>query len=228
MSPSWDLHVSNVLADGDGHRVAHDWFPGRLPSNVILGRDVYIDTTYGFTTFASEQQPGLVLGDATGAYDRASFVVGPRGRVTVGAYTVLNGIYIVCQERVEIGSHALLAWGAVITDSWCAGDVPGAATIEARRAVLRAAAAHPDRQLPALDVPRPVTIGDNVWVGFDAVIMPGVTLGRGCVVASKCVVTEDVPPYAVIAGSPPRIVRMLEADDTPAARQAAFARYGRA
>lgn len=230
MSPGGGPNVSNVRADAAGVRLEHDWYPGVVPPNVVLGRDVYVDTTYGFDAFASERQPGLVLGDATGAYDRASFLVGPRGEVTVGAYTVLNGVYLVCHDRIAIGSHALLAWGAVITDSWLPpgifGDAPAA--LAARRAILRAAARHPERRLGAFDAPRPVTLEDNVWVGFDAVILPGVTLGRGCVVAAKTVVAEDVPPYAVVAGSPPRVVRVLDPDDTPEARERALRTYGRA
>ncbi len=230
MSPGGGENRGNVRDDGDGARVEHDWYPGRIPPNVVLGRDVYVDTSYGFATFASEQEPGLVLGDATGAYDRASFVVGPRGRVTVGEYTVLNGVYVVCHERVTIGSHVLLAWGAVVTDSWPGAlERPGApASLADRRMVLRAAAAHPRRLLPALAAPRPVVIEDNVWVGFDAVVLPGVTLGRGCVVAAKCVVGESVPPYAVVAGNPPRVVRTLVPDDDPEARAEALRRYGRA
>ncbi|MBA3242147.1 MAG: hypothetical protein H0T60_13040, partial [Acidobacteria bacterium] len=77
-----------------------DWFAGGVPVNVRLGASVYVDTSYGFAPFHSERAPGLALGDATGAYDRTTFVVGPRGQVNVGAYSVLNGTYIVCNERV--------------------------------------------------------------------------------------------------------------------------------
>jgi hypothetical protein len=121
---------------------------------------------------------------------------------------------------VAIGSHALLAVGRRRHRhvALAAGGPGSAASLAARRAVLRAAAAHPRRLLPALGEPRPVRIEDNVWVGFDAVVLPGVTLGRGCVVAAKCVVADDVPPYAVVAGSPPRVVRTL--DPTTAPRRA--------
>jgi acetyltransferase-like isoleucine patch superfamily enzyme len=69
-----------------------------------------------------------------------------------------------------------------------------------------------------------VVIEDNVWVGFDTVILPGVRLGRGCVIGCKTVIAADVPPYAVVAGSPPRVIRMLAPDDTEEARQEALAR----
>jgi galactoside O-acetyltransferase len=202
----------------------HDWYPRGIPDNVILGEDVYLDSAYGFAAFHSERARGAVLGDACGAYDRATLVVGPRGQVSVGPYTVLNGVYLVCNDRISIGAHCLLAWGAVLTDSWSPASVPPSA----RRAALRAAASDPRRVFPAAGEPRPVTVEDNVWVGFDSVILPGVTLGRGCVIGCKTVVDADVPPYAVVAGSPARILRHLEPDDTDEVRRRALVERARA
>lgn len=201
----------------------HDWYGGGIPGNVVVGREVYIDSSYAFAAFVSERIPGLTLGDASGVYDRAAFVVGPQGEVTVGPYTCLNGTYVICNKHITIGAHCLLAWGVVITDTWVDAQVPPAV----RRAVLHAAAADPDRQLPAVSTPRPVTLHDNVWVGFDAVVLPGVTLGRGCIVGCKTIVSEDVPPYAVVVGNPGRIVRYLEPNDTDARRQRALEEYTR-
>lgn len=53
----------------------------------------------------------------------------------------------------------------------------------------------------------PVHIGDDVWIGRDALVMPGVTIGSGAVVAAGAVVTKDVPPYGVVAGVPARLLR---------------------
>lgn len=55
----------------------------------------------------------------------------------------------------------------------------------------------------------PIVVKDDVWIGFDAVIMKGVTIGEGAVVASRSVVTHDVPPYTVVAGNPASIVKRL-------------------
>lgn len=205
-------------------RLEHDWYPHSIPGNVALGEDVYLDSAYGFAAFHSRREPGAVLGDACGAYDRANLVVGPEGQVTVGEYTILNGVYLVCNRRITIGAHCLLAWGAVITDAWSPASLP----VEARRAVARAAAADPRRIFPAAGEPRPVTVEDNVWVGFDSVILPGVTLGRGCVIGCKTVVDADVPPYAVVVGSPARVLRILDADDTDEVRRRALVERARA
>lgn len=53
-----------------------------------------------------------------------------------------------------------------------------------------------------------VSIGHDVWIGRHAAIMPGVRIGTGAVVAAYAVVTKDVPPYALVAGIPARVIRM--------------------
>lgn len=58
-----------------------------------------------------------------------------------------------------------------------------------------------------------VTIGDNVWIGGNSVILPGVTIGDNSVIAAGSVVTKDVPAWSVVAGNPARVIRTItEAD----------------
>ncbi len=53
-----------------------------------------------------------------------------------------------------------------------------------------------------------VTIGDDVWIGANVLILPGVTVGSGAILAAGAVVTKDVPPYAVVGGNPARVLKM--------------------
>lgn len=62
-----------------------------------------------------------------------------------------------------------------------------------------------------------VVIGNDVWIGREAVILPGVTVGDGAIVGARAVVSRDVPAYAVVAGNPARIVKRRFDDDTVAA-----------
>jgi virginiamycin A acetyltransferase len=62
-----------------------------------------------------------------------------------------------------------------------------------------------------------VSIGNDVWIGFDAIVLSGVSVGDGAVIAAKAVCTKDVPPYAIVAGNPARIVRYRFDEDIIAA-----------
>lgn len=52
-----------------------------------------------------------------------------------------------------------------------------------------------------------IVVGNDVWIGFEAVIMAGVTIGDGAVIGTRAVVTKDVPPYTIVAGIPARPIR---------------------
>ncbi len=54
---------------------------------------------------------------------------------------------------------------------------------------------------------RPVSIGNDVWIGARVIILPGVTIGDGCVIGAGAVVTKDVPAYSVCAGNPAKVVK---------------------
>ena len=57
-------------------------------------------------------------------------------------------------------------------------------------------------------------IGNDVWIGYNATIMPGVKIGSGAIIASKSVVTSDVPAYAVVGGNPAKIIKQRFDDKT--------------
>jgi acetyltransferase-like isoleucine patch superfamily enzyme len=62
-----------------------------------------------------------------------------------------------------------------------------------------------------------VTIGHDVWLGSGAIIMSGVTVGHGAVVAAHAIVTKDVPPYAIVGGNPAKVIRYRFDEETIAA-----------
>lgn len=67
----------------------------------------------------------------------------------------------------------------------------------------------PEERKAGLEYAKPITIGDDVWIGGHAVINPGVTIGDGAVIASGAVVTKDVPPRTVVGGNPARVIKTL-------------------
>lgn len=58
-----------------------------------------------------------------------------------------------------------------------------------------------------------IVIGNDVWIGFEAVIMAGVTIGDGAIIGARAVVTKDVPPYSIVGGVPAKIIRKRFSDD---------------
>lgn len=59
---------------------------------------------------------------------------------------------------------------------------------------------------------RSVSIEDDVWIGGHSIILPGVTVGRGSIVAAGAVITKDVPPFTIVGGNPARIIKRRDAN----------------
>jgi acetyltransferase-like isoleucine patch superfamily enzyme len=112
--------------------------------------------------------------------------------------------WIICDERIEIGDHVLVSWNAVLMDSYrLSHDVP---TRRRQLERLWRDRIEPDDPMQS----KPIRIGNAAWIGFESIVLPGVTIGDGSIVGARSVVAEDVPPYSIVAGNPARVVRRLE------------------
>ncbi len=111
-------------------------------------------------------------------------------RLRVGrSFCVNSGTYIHAIGGIRIGDHVLIGPNVTISS--------GMHPIEGR---FPSISSRPS-------IPKPIVIEDDVWIGANAVIMPGVTLARGTVVGANSVVTKDTEPYSVFVGSPARKIR---------------------
>jgi acetyltransferase-like isoleucine patch superfamily enzyme len=182
-----------------------DWFPGRVPENATVDAEAYLETTYSFQLCRSAASEAVRIGRGASIYLGVMFDLGPRARVSVGEFTLMNGARIICDSEISIGDYCLISWNVVLMDT---RRLPLQA--DARRRELERV---PTRQprYAATDVPaRPIRIGNKVWIGFDCCILPGVTIGEGAVVGARSVATTDVPPFTVVAGNPARVIRQLD------------------
>jgi acetyltransferase-like isoleucine patch superfamily enzyme len=193
-------------------QLSWDWYPGTIPENAVVDATAYIETTYSFQLFRSARPGGVTYGRGASTYLGTMFDVGPRGRVTLGAYALVHGARIICDAEVSIGDYALISWNVVLMDTYRLPLDPRERRVELERAPTRAPRLA-DAEVPA----KPIHIERNVWIGFDACVLPGVTIGQGSVVGARSVVVADVPPFTVVAGNPARIIRRLEAEETTAA-----------
>lgn len=189
----------------EGITLPWDWHLGTVPPNIDIGEGAYIETSYSFHECRSEERPAVKLGRGSQVYLAMMFDLGRRGRVRLGEYSSITGGRIISDDEIVIGDHCLISWNVVIMDTYRLPLDP-----ISRRAVLENVARTSDRAIPSCyEVPRPVRIDENVWIGFDACILPGVHIGAGSVVAAKSVVVEDVPPCSIVGGNPARIIRTL-------------------
>lgn len=114
-------------------------------------------------------------------------------RVFVGRTTSINDfVHIWGGGGVRIGSDCLIAAHTVITSQSHDSNALSKGVLYRQTSVAR-----------------PVAIGDNVWIGSNAVILPGVAIGDGAIIGAGAVVTKDVPSRALVIGVPARVARML-------------------
>ena len=120
------------------------------------------------------------------------------------------------RDRVEIGEGAVVMMGAIINIGAVIGEgtmIDMGAVLGGRAIVGKHSHVGAGAVLAGVVEPpsaRPVTVGDNVLIGANAVIIEGTSVGDGAVVAAGAVVTQDVPANAVVAGVPARIIKMKD------------------
>lgn len=185
-------------------RLPWDWYQGVIPENVVMDETAYVETSFSFFLYRSEEPVGARIGRGASTYLGTMFDVGPRGRVSLGDYALVHGARIICDAEVEIGDYALISWNVVLMDTYRAPVDPAE-----RRRELELVPARRPRRFDTNEPARPVRIGRNVWIGFDACVLPGVTIGEGAIVGARSVVFEDVAPYTAVAGNPARVIRKL-------------------
>ncbi len=141
----------------------------------------------------------LIIGDDVLVDGKCTFTFAARfahrPTLSVGDHTVIgHNCRFSVGKRITIGRHCHIA-----SDVWMLDSSGHPSDPEARIAGLP----------PSPDEVRPITIEDNVWIGSRSVIFPGITIGKGSIVAAASVVTGDVPPNTLVAGNPARKVRSL-------------------
>lgn len=126
--------------------------------------------------------------------------------VEIGDRTFIGNSTLVCSSAISVGSDVLMAWGCTVVDH----NSHSIEWEERKNDVTDWISGRKDWSHVKI---APVKIGDKAWIGFNVIILKGVTIGEGAVVAAGSVVTRDVPPFTVAAGNPARVVRELGRDE---------------
>jgi galactoside O-acetyltransferase len=191
----------------------------RYPTNSAMqvGAGTILAPTFSFENRGDRNTVRLTIGEK--CYLAGGIILErATGNVNIGNDTYIgSGTTLICASNIQVGSGVLMAWGITIVDHdshstrWQerAEDVARWRTGIVHGGIARAAERKNWEVVPTA----PVSIGDKAWIGFNAIILKGVTIGEGAIIAAGAVVTKDVPPYSIAAGNPARVVRELDQNE---------------
>lgn len=127
-------------------------------------------------------------------------------RVSIGKNTFIGNSHIFAAEEISVGDDVLIAWGVYLVDH--------------NSHSVRFSGRRDDvdnwyngtKNWAHVEV-KPIRVMRRAWIGFNSIILKGITVGEGAVVGAGSVVTKDVPPYTVVAGNPARVIKELPPEE---------------
>lgn len=138
------------------------------------------------------------------------FIENNIGRVKIGNRTYIGSSSIICANKIVIGDDVLISWGCTIVDnnahSLISTQRSNDVAMAKRNFENKETHSNLNKDWSVVDC-KPIIIRDKSWIGFNSIILKGVTIGEGAVVAAGSVVTKDVPDYAIVAGNPATVIK---------------------
>jgi acetyltransferase-like isoleucine patch superfamily enzyme len=126
--------------------------------------------------------------------------------IVIGDRCFIGRSNLICYTRITIGDDVIMSWGITVVDH----NSHSVVTTERSSDVKDWKSGFKNwSNVKSL----PVNIHDKAWIGFNAILLKGVTVGQGAIVGAGAVVTKDVPAYCVVAGNPARVIRELSPDE---------------
>jgi len=182
-----------------GVRIVNDWCDFPIPMNMEVGENTVIDSSSCFKKFFSKKQPGLRLGSNI-TLQSPALATEEDGYIEIGDYSYISGAAIIASTKIVIGKYVFIAGGVTIVDSDFHPQDPGA---RLRDTVAISPIGNKSFR-PAFDI-APVIIEDDVWIGYNATILKGVTIGRGSVIQPGAVVIRSIPAGSIVSGNPAQV-----------------------
>lgn len=135
----------------------------------------------------------------------------PGGEISIGSHTYIGGGRFISANSIIIGDNVTIAWGGVVYDH----DSHSLDYLKRRkdisdeiRDIRNGENFIKDKDWSVVNS-KPIKICNDVWIGMNATILKGVTIGEGAIVGACSVVTKDVPAWSVVVGNPARVVKVL-------------------
>jgi len=133
------------------------------------------------------------------------------GEVTIGRGTYIGTSKIICRSRIEIEDNVFIAWGCYLYDhdSHSIDYRERQLDIIQQLADLKSGKNFIENKNWAVVNSKPIKICSNAWIGMHSIILKGVTVGEGAIIAAGSVVTKDVPAWTIAGGNPARVVKEI-------------------
>lgn len=182
-------------------------------NRVRIGKNLHTLSTFCFQ--AEKPDAKIEVGDDFVTYYNCRISAWGKGEIKIGDHCSFgSGTRIDSRECISIGNYVLISWDVRIADFDPHPIDPEERANEMQHSQdliwPQFSRAPRDRiHYKTTFVTKPVLIEDKVWIGERALILKGVKIGYGSVVAAGAVVAHDVPPYSILAGNPARIVKTL-------------------
>ena len=134
----------------------------------------------------------------------------PSAKITIGDNTFIGGGNFIATTAISIGSDVMFSWGCTVIDT-NAHSLDWRDRLDDVKDWKRSVE---DNKIGAYKdwskvESKKIVIEDNVWIGFNCIILKGVTIGRGAIVAAGSVVTKDVAPFTLVGGNPAQKIKEL-------------------
>lgn len=172
---------------------------------------ILMDTTY--FDFRTEEESKRIFIDEESMIGCNFVFESDNGVIQIGKRTYINGgTNLISINQIEIGDDVTISWGVYVYDhnSHSLDDKDRIEDIKRARNDYYAKRNFSFSKDWSTVKSAPIKIGNKVWIGFNAIILKGVTIGEGAIIAAGAVVTKDVPAWTVVAGNPAVVVKKLK------------------
>ena len=130
------------------------------------------------------------------------------GLITIGENTFIGSGLFVSINSISIGNNVMVSWDCTFIDNDAHSLISAERKTDVKDWKRGLDEGSPGKYKNWGQIESaPITILDDAWIGFNVILLKGITIGKGAVVGAGSVVTKDVPDYAIVAGNPAKIVR---------------------
>ena len=179
---------------------------------VSCGKNSSVDGLSCEVRNPNSDEKRLIVGGDSMIFGRFVFETGT-GRVVIGDRSFIGGGMFVCVDGIDIGNDVMISWGCTFVDNnshstrwsdrvndnrdWKRGIDEGAIGRYKDWSCVKTA---------------PIVVQDTTWVGFNCIVLKGVTIGEGAIVGAGSVVTKNIPDWVIAGGNPATVLRELSVD----------------